>query len=486
MKNKKNTQISPQDAVRELWARGRLEWKLHSVQKQMWEAFRTQNDPTTVIVAARRSGKSFGLCLLAVEQCIQKPFSIVKYVCPKKHMVKTILMDIMRQILSDCPEELRPEFKHNEYLFRFPNGSVIQMAGTDGGHAESLRGGRSDLWICDEAGFMSDLKYVVNTILAPTTDTTGGRGIIASTPSKTSDHEFITEFMRPALFKGKLIKYTIYDNPLLSEAKIAEIIDRYPLKEEDPEFKREYLCQILSGGDRAVFPEFTKELQAKIVKEWPRPAFFDSYVSMDIGVKDLTVVLFGYYDFRNAVLVIEDEFVQNGMTLLLDKFATDIKKKEAELWTDPVSGEVKSPYMRVADNNNQIMLNQLTVDHDLQFIPTRKDNKDAMINSMRMKLVNEQIIIHPRCKTLIEHIENASWDRSKKKFDRSPDAHHYDAADAALYMVRNVVESKNPFPAGYNAPSSETFHTPQKVKEYRPDQKFWVNMFKTRSSIKSK
>ena len=30
---------------------------------------------------------------------------------------------------------------------------------------------------------------------------------------------------------------------------------------------------------------------------------------MDIGVRDLTAVLFAYYDFKKSVLVVEDEFI---------------------------------------------------------------------------------------------------------------------------------------------------------------------------------
>ncbi len=475
------SKITAKDAIRELWSRGILTYKLHPIQKKMLQSYIDQNQEVTTILCSRRLGKSFLLCLLAVEKCIQKPKSIVKYVCPRKNMVKTILQPIMEQILIDCPTEMRPVFKYNDSMYVFPNGSLIQMAGTDNGHHENLRGGKSDMWIVDEAGFCDELTYVVNTILAPTADTTGGRGIIASTPSKTSDHEFITDFLRPAEFNGTLIKYTIYDNPLITEDKIRAIIDRYPLKEKDPEFRREYLCEVINGGDLSVIPEFTDEIQAEVIKEWVRPAFYDAYVSMDIGFRDLTVVLFGYYDFKNGLIVIEDEIAQSGSTLLLDKFAKDIRDKEEKLWTNPMSGEFKPPYLRVADNNNLIMLNQLSINHGIQFVPTRKDNKEAALNTLRMKIANKQIIIHPRCKTLIYHLRNASWNKARKEFERSPDAGHYDAVDSLIYLVRNVVETRNPYPPSYAG--ADTFIRDRK-KDYTPNEKAWIQIFKTRTSLK--
>jgi hypothetical protein len=494
----KTQAITAKDAVRELWHRVILTYKLHAVQKQMTASYISQNKEITVIASSRRLGKSFWLCVLAVEQCLKVPNSIVKYVCPKKNMVKTILQPIMTEICKDAPAELKPEFRSNAYIYEFPNGSQIQMAGTDNGHHETLRGSKSELWIVDEAGFCDELTYVVNTILAPTADTTGGRGIIASTPSKTSDHEFISDFYYPAELDGSLIKYTVYDNPLLSKADVVKIINRYPLKEKDPEFMREYLCLVVNNGDRSIVPEFTPELQEKIVKEVQRPPFFDCYVGMDIGGKDYTVVLFGYYDFMQARLVVEDELVfgkkgnsrrgneDTGFILLpefrIDDFVKYVNKKEEELWKHPLSGEIKKPYLRIADNNNVIFLNDLLYKHNLQFLPTRKDNRDAAINNMRQMLAEERIIIHPRCKTLIQHLKVGIWAKNKKDFERSAANGHFDAIPALYYLVRNLDEKRNPYPPGYQRDNTHSYYTPQAGKQFTPAQQTWVDLFKSRKS----
>src|SRR5690606_33868657 len=94
----------------------------------------------------------------------------------------------------------------------------------------------------------------------------------------------------------------------------------------------------------------------------------------------------------------------------------------------------KQPYLMFADNNNLILLNDLQLDHDLNFIPTRKDNKEAAINKVKLKILDRDIVIHPRCRTLITHMKNATWSKSKskgyKEFARSSDNGHYDAVDA--------------------------------------------------------
>ena len=50
---------------------------------------------------------------------------------------------------------------------------------------------------------------------------------------------------------------------------------------------------------------------------------------------------------------------------------------------------------------------------------------------------------------LIRHLKNVKWSSNKSVFARSPDNGHYDAVDALIYLIRNIVYSKNPYPASY-------------------------------------
>jgi hypothetical protein len=307
----------------------------------------------------------------------------------------------------------------------------------------------------DEAGFCDDLSYVVNSILAPTTDTTNGKIILASTPSKESNHEFITEFVNPAELEARLIKYTIHDNPMMTQAKIQEIIKRYPGGITNPEFRREYLCHIVMDESRAVIPEFTVDLQEQIVREWKQPPRYDCYVSMDIGFKDFTVILFAYYDFMNAKLVVCDELVLNGPKLLTPNLASAIKAKEAENFTDKLTGEQTRP-SRVSDNNNLILLHDLHNLHGITFVPTAKDNKEAAVNFARTMLTQGNVVIHPKCRTLISHLKHASWNNARTQFARANGFGHYDGVDSFVYLCRNIT-NRNPFPVNFGISSSEYY-----------------------------
>jgi PBSX family phage terminase large subunit len=474
----KSNTLTKKQAIDKLWRLGNLEWKLRGIQKEMRKAIIDNPNERTVFLVSRRSGKSFVLCAVGTEVCIKKPNSIVKYVCPKQKMVKTIVRPIMRAILEDCPPDLVPEYKEADKVYRFPNGSEIQFAGSDSGNIENLRGGYADLCLVDEAGFVDDLDYSVKSVLSPTTKTVSGKIVLASTPSREPDHEFMTEFVAPADAEGTLIKYTIYDNPMFTEEIIRQTINEYPQGDRDPQFRREYLCESAIDSDIMVIPEYNTELERDIVKQVEMPSFFDAYVSGDPAVRDLTVVLFGYYDFLNSQLIILDELVLGGqkMDLTTQDIVDGIKRKEKLLYTNKLTGEVKEPFMRIMDNNNLFLLNDLYQEHGLKFYPTQKDNKEAQVNKLRLWIKQGKIIIHPQCKNLRYHLKMARWktDRNgnrkgfqhvKASSNGELRANHCDAVDALLYMVRNIDINRNPYPNDYFDLKGDSIFVPSNIKD---------------------
>lgn len=444
------SKLSKEDAKKELWRRGVLSWKLDSSQKELYNLFYNSNHRVQTWLLARRSGKTYTLCVLALEQCIKVPNSIVKFASPTKLQITTIIRPLLKKILSDCPDELKPEFRGKDFIYYFPNGSEIQLAGTDSGHAEKLRGGDSHICIVDEAGSCSGLENVVKSILLPTTLITNGKVLLAGTPPPEPDHDFI-KFIEEADLRGSLVKKTVYDNPRISKEQLDELIKELGGLESDAA-KRELLCMLIKDANTCVIPEMTDELAKRIVKEWPKPPFFDAYIGMDLGFVDLTVVVFGYYDFRAAKIIIEDELVMKGSDLQLPEFIKKIKQIEQNLWLNPLTNEMKD-VKRVSDINYIVMKEISRASNgEITFEAAKKDDNEAAINKMRVLLNSEQVIIHPRCQTLIRHLKNVKWKSltNKNVFARSPDDGHYDAVEALKYLIRSINFNKNPYPAHYN------------------------------------
>lgn len=439
--------LSPTEARNRLWKKGILHWKLDKNQEQLYAFVKANKNKIIVMACSRQMGKSWLLCTLAIEECLRAPDRVVALIAPEVKMIKRILRSKMREILIDCPKDIAPEYKTVDHIYKFPNGSEIQIAGTDNGHAESLRGIKAHLCIVDEAGFCSDLEYIVKNVLLPTTTTTEGKIILSSTPPKTNDHDFI-KFWQRAEIMGALIKRTIYDNPRLTIRQIEDLAEAIG-GVTSIGFRREYMCELITSEEDAVVPEFNADLEAKIVKVWPRPAYYDCYASMDIGFRDLTVTLLAYYDFKNGKLIIEDELIVKGDKFLTHIYAKDLRDKENSTWVHPMTKEPKTPYLRVSDNNNLILLNDLQIQHGLTFMPIPKDNSDAALNNMRMMLKQERIIINPKCVTLINHLKNAIWNKARNSYIRSADSGHFDAVDSLKYLCRGVQMQKNPYPANF-------------------------------------
>jgi hypothetical protein len=454
--------LNRNQAIEALWYRGVLHWKLDDNQKVMHKMCAENPNKILVLGASRRLGKTYFLVCYAIEYCLQHPNSIVKFIAPTTKDIRRIIAPLVREITKDCPKDIVPSYKTQENIWRFSNGSEIQLAGTNAGHAESIRGNEAHLCIIDEAGFCDELAYIVNSILIPTTSMTNGKIIMASTPPKSLDHDFI-RFMRQAQLNDAYIKRTIYDNPRLSKEQIDHIAESTG-GVGSVDFRREYLVELITSDEDAIIPEFSPIVKSKMVREVTAPPFYDSYVGMDLGVRDLTVVLFANYDFKTSTVHILDEIVMGGKELTTDALAANIKIKEAQLWTNKQTGVFKAPMLRVSDNNNLLLLNDLQINHDILFLPVKKDGVDAALNQVRMIIKQNRLVIHPKCTTLIDHLETGIWNKARTSFARSSDKGHFDAIHSLIYLLKSIDFLRNPYPSDYVG-KAENFHFAESFQE---------------------
>jgi hypothetical protein len=412
-------------------------------------------------LVTHNSGKSYCLCVLAIETCLKKPGAIIKFLAPTRVQVNLIIRPLMRKLLETCPDDIKPEYKAKDNIFYFPNGSELQLSGTDGGAAERLRGGDSDLAIVDEAGSCTDLRYCVRDILLPTTLITKGKILLASTPPEDAEHDFV-DFIEEAEARGSIVIKTIDDNPRIDKSEKLKLIEELGGLSSESTL-RELYCKMIKSKTNSVVPEFTEEKLPEIVTDqFVLPPFYDAYVSMDLGYKDWTVILFAYYDFRNDKVIIQDEIITYGNEMYLDKLGAQILQKEKQLWTHPISGELIKPKKRVSDHN-LIAINEIkrATNYQIHFELALKETKHASINNLRMMINANKILIHPKCVTLIRHLKNAKWasTTTKDTFARCPQGSHYDAVDACAYLLKAIDFKRNPYPKnfGFNYKSEDTY-----------------------------
>lgn len=448
--NKITPSLSPSQAREILWRKGKItDFLLDANQLEIRDFCKKNKGKTNVVIQGRQMGKTYNYVAIAVEECLQNKNFTICYVGPRLKQIKRIVKDALNEILKTCPPDMKPKFDRDSSSYIFPSTqSKIELYGFNAEEIESARGSKAHMLILDECGFMSDLKYGLRSVLMPKLNTTKGSALLCSTLPKSQGHEFY-EIIKAAEYRNLLIKKDIYKCPRFTEDDIERFADEVGGK-DSVDFKREYLNIMITDEDHAVIPEANDEILARIVKEVRRPTYFDPYVSMDIGVKDLTAVLYAYYDFITGKIIIEDEVSFKGKSFTTSILASAIKKQEQELWG------MKRPYLRVSDNNNLILLNDLNISHGLSFMATAKDNKHAWINQIRVMIADERIIINPKCKQLIFHLKNSTWNRNKTDYERSIDGGHYDFIDSLAYLIRNVAFTRNPYPKGFGVISGDS------------------------------
>ncbi len=476
----------------ELWRHGILFWKLNTYQRSLYDFFHETKTPYTVMNASRRIGKSFTSIIIMLEMCLQNPNFVVLYVQPTKSMIRDNLIPDMEIMLEDCPLDIRPTFNRQSNTWIFKNGSRIKMAGTDNQHYNKLRGANANLCIVDEAGFCSDLKHIIDYVVSPLMLQTKGRILFASTTPTEPDHQFI-DYIKEAKILGCFIKKTLREaidecaheeKPLIDESTWTSVVSRYVDGVEADAFRTEYMCEIITNSDMSVLPEWTEAIGRECVGDVERPMFYDIYAGMDIGFRDFTFLIFGYWDFDKQRLVIVDEYVQKqGTTKVL---ADNINEKERVNWTNPTTGEMSPIYRRVSDNNNLNLLEDLRQDHFLYFMPTQKHDKITYISQLRTMIANKQVIISPKCVKLLEHIQLVTWNKDKSDFKKSSDGGHYDGVAALLYLSRNIDRFRDPYPAGWRTKHITPFTHHSTNRKPDSFEESFKNALKPRTSFVKK
>lgn len=432
----RSVQLTLKQAKRLAWQRGNLKWKLDPNQKEIHALIHSAPRKRYYLNCGRRVGKSYLLAIIGIEFAIKHQNAIIKVAAPTAKMVRQFVLPIYREILKDCPENLRPRFVALDGEWRFPNGSIISIAGCDTQeNAESLRGPSCDIFMFDECGFINNLDYIRRNIVGPMLMTTGGRVIYASTPAASPAHDSVTIYHELKKL-GCTVTRTIYQNPRLTESQINEFIseesglltvDQF---KQTVTFRREYMGEFIADSTRAVIPEFDSEKEKEIasIRVPPPPDTADRYVSLDIGFRDGMGMLFGYFDFTKGMLFIQGEELMFRKTTRI--VAEKMREWEKKLW------DGKKPYLRVSDDD-ELFIHDMGLEHNITMIPTAKDDKHLQVDNLRRWVTAGKIRIDPSCRSLIHQLSTVIWNERYDSYERNKDGHG-DLLDALVYLVRNV------------------------------------------------
>jgi len=462
-KKLKTISTNSKEIKAELWKRGVLSWKLKRSQKLIEKKYKKVEGKLFVSNCSRRFGKSFWAAKTCLEVAIKKEKAKIKFASAFSTEVEEIIIPAFNFLLEDCPDELKPVWLQSKKKYTFPNGSEIQLIGLDR-NPNGPRGQFCDLFIFEEAGFISKLDYLYSSVVVPMfKGRKDAKAIMISTPPTSPVHPFKV-FCEKAKKENAFIELTIYDDPDALPEEI-EMYKKECLSISD--WEREYLVKFTIDKNRAIIPEWKREMVGTL-EENEYYQYYDIYAGMDLGIRDKTVCLFGYYDFNLGTLQINNEIVMSGTDLTTNVLAEKIKKVEQSY--------PNKRFRRFSDNNNLLLLQDLSSNYSLSFSPTTKASLESMVNKVRVWVQNDRIKVSENCPELIGCLENAIWKENRRDFDRSSVFGHFDALAALIYLVRNINENYNPIPKMHNM--SHNTHWISEQKKENDTKKALRSLFK--------
>jgi hypothetical protein len=419
------------------WQTGHLKYLQRPSQRLLYEA-RTEAYKSSrkyVFCCGRGWGKSFYLFSGCVETAIQYPGSDSVFVAPVQRKVSEYLEPIARDVFKDCPDDLKPRFYTADLIYKFPNGSRIIVCGSNQKAFDNIRGGTFKKAAVDEGAYHDYLIELIERVLLPALNKGNGYLELGSTPPDV-EHPFDQRYCTEAELAGYYFHATIYDagypeeqiSEFKREAGWLETENRWKSPAHELTWRIEYMAERgLRNPEKTIIPGWDDKY-IKDIKHDSYYPFFNKAVSLDVGTKhDLTVALFGYYHYLNATLVIEDEFKLPGPEFTTLKLSAAIKVKERNLWGS------QQPCVRVSDISDiQADLNST---HNLPFISVSKTELHSMVNRLNLLVDAGRLVVHPRCKLLIQTLKNGIWDKNRSEFAHSEiGLGHMDALASLIYM----------------------------------------------------
>lgn len=414
---------------------------------------------------ARRTGKTFVLLLIALEDAIRKPGSRYNVAAATKKSLGEFIWPMLKAMLADCPEHLRPRIGNADghVSFEKRGGGYLVLAGCDDSEAvERLRGPFAHGNVIEECGTIPGkpgLAYLMTSILGPQLKSTSGWTLMAMTPPRSSGHTsarmaLVAEGRGPEAYDY----CTTFDCPRYGDndhrLQMQSDADLLGISLADymasPDFRREWLALIETDPNYAVIRTFTAERKKKTVCELDlEPIHIDRYVSMDIGFSpDWTGILYAYWSFdRHKLRIVGERLIRRMGSVELQ---AAIKEDEAKFFAR------NQPFLRVSDNNNPILLRDLSIQYGLVFTETAKDDLHAAVADTNRWVGNGTVEIDPECKQLIAQMQAATWNEKGTEFERTAEFGHFDLVASLVYLVRNVIPNINRVPKYYGVDRENT------------------------------
>jgi hypothetical protein len=389
---------------------------LRPEQVEVLELLRAMPPGLAVFNLSRRFGKTTTCVTYCNEEAI-RTVQHIRYATAFLTDLEGFLLPIFEQVLSDCPQSLRPSYHKSSKTWKYRHGSTIKLIGVDK-NPNGLRGNNMDILVMDESAFIRNLRTLYTSIIVPATMKRKFKLIFPSTPPESPEHFWASELVPRAKKLGNYVHKTIDDISDLDPKERQRLLDEVG-GEFSTTARREFFGEIIADSERAVASTFHEGLHVQ--RHEPELCFWQLFGDTG-GVRDKTVILKGTFCHRIKKIVVRSELVFENNT------PTPVISEEIKR----VHGQM--PIALDASGQTLIDLGSLGIHAALP----QKDEFAAGIQLLNRAFFNCEIIIHPDCEFLIKSLRGGLFNRQRTDYERSRELGHLDAIAALIYLIRSI------------------------------------------------
>jgi len=416
--------LTTSEAKNMLWQDGIISWKLHLAQKKIYKTIRSLDDSIreVLVFCARRFGKSYLGCTMAIEDCLQNPNAQVFIIAPTIKQASNICQFLIREIAKDAPEGTIKQTR-STHRWSFRNGAQLILAGFDTA-LEAMRGADSYRVYIEETGLATkdkdEYEYMLYSVIFPTLMHSSGKVIHLTSPSKIVDHPLHTITLPKCRSTDAYFEFSIEDNPLLTPEQIEQEIELLGGR-DSVAVQRELFVKIVRDESITAVPAFNEEFH---VYDSEPSKYLKYLITGDFGGSvDLHVFHRIAYDHDlGKVLVVEEKWFPN-MT------PTSVIKESLEEWDTYTT-------TRVIDCPSQTQIDLSSLGYATAL--PKKDKFDATVLFIRDAFHRDSVLVHSGCKLLIETLRSGTLNKRKSDWERTASLGHCDAIMSLVYGLRSV------------------------------------------------
>lgn len=364
------------------------------------------------------SGKSYSIAQKIIIRCCQERIRVL--VCRKYgSTLRNTCFSLFKDIIAKW--QLTPYLKIRETDFNitFPNGSMIIMMGLDEETKLLSLNNIGTIWIEEAFEVQKEIVEQLNLRMRSKND---NQQIIMSW-NPISKNSWLYDFAEINPPQNSILHHSTFkDNPFLSKEYVEAMED---MKNRNPAKARIYYY-----GEWGVNPEglvFTNWREEEFDPMKLAAEGLEHRSGMDLGWVDKSAIVDTLYDPKGHKIYIFNEFYKSGCQLT--ELANEIEKmnlKKNKLYVD--AAEPRSIQFFKNEGINAVACAK------------GKDSVKAGI----MFLQDNQLIILPTCRNLINELENFSYIKSKQTGEWTENTTHEfsHAIDALRYAYSDIYTKK--------------------------------------------